>query len=50
MRNLLLVAAAAAVCGCATEFSPIVEMPRNATLRTLDGPLIQAHRGSRGEY
>ena len=25
-------------------------MPRNATLKTGDGPLVQAHRGSRGEY
>ena len=31
--------------GCAT-----VPCPKNATLRTADGPLIQAHRGGRFEY
>ena len=32
--------------GCAT----VPEGPRNATLKTSGGPLVQAHRGSRGEY
>lgn len=27
-----------------------VPVPRNATLKTCGGPLVQAHRGSRGEY
>ena len=36
---------------CATLSGCIaVPMPRNATLKTGDGPLVQAHRGSRGEY
>ena len=50
VRMIALIGLLGALAGCASEFTPIVEMPRNATLRTLDGPLIQAHRGSRGEY
>ena len=38
------------VLGCATCSSPTGGTPRNATLKTADGPLVQAHRGSRGEY
>ena len=40
-----------AICGCAAPaFVPSADVPRNATLKTMGGPLIQAHRGSRGEY
>ncbi len=38
--------AAALFAGC--QKGP--ERPRNATLKTADGPLVQAHRGSRGEW
>ncbi|MBO7721324.1 MAG: hypothetical protein J6T01_02855 [Kiritimatiellae bacterium] len=48
---LILAAAAAILSGCGSfGFRPRAGTPRNATLKTLDGPLIQAHRGSRGEY
>ena len=39
-------AATALVFGCATRAVPT----SNATLHTAGGPLVQAHRGSRGEY
>ena len=45
-RQWTLVAALALAAGCAT----VPEGPRNATLKTSGGPLVQAHRGSRGEY
>lgn len=45
-KMLMALLAAALFAGCAT--SP--RLPRNAGLKTGDGPLIQAHRGSRGEY
>ena len=40
----------AALAGCATCLVPGEGTPRNATMRTAGGPLIQAHRGSRGEF
>ena len=49
MKKLAFISAAvcaAIVLGCATE----TRRPANATLRTSGGPLVQAHRGSRGEY
>ena len=40
-----------AVAGCTTPaFVPGPQVPRNATLKTCGGPLVQAHRGSRGEF
>ena len=49
--KLVFAALCAAVCGCvAPEFKPGADVPRNATLKTMGGPLVQAHRGSRGEY
>ena len=48
---MLWVALGAALCGCAVpRFTPGPDVPRNATLKTLGGPLVQAHRGSRGEF
>ena len=48
-KNLMLAAAAFAafVSGC---LSTGVPSPENATLKTAGGPLVQAHRGSRGEH
>ena len=49
--GLILAALGAAFCGCAVpRFVPGPDVPRNATLKTLGGPLVQAHRGSRGEF
>ncbi|MBO7684703.1 MAG: hypothetical protein J6T51_08270 [Kiritimatiellae bacterium] len=49
--SALLFAAVAAVAGCTTpQFAPGPQVPRNATLKTCGGPLVQAHRGSMGEY
>ena len=46
-RTLISAALGAAILlGCATE----TRRPANATLKTANGPLVQAHRGSRGEY
>ena len=47
---LAVTLAAALVTGCATGVVPDEGTPRNATLKTADGPLVQAHRGSRGEF
>jgi len=41
-------AAAAGLCGCLKWGD--ARFPANATIRTADGPLIQAHRGGRCEY
>ena len=50
-RSFLLGAAlAASVFGAAGAFAQDARFPANATLKTLGGPLVQAHRGSRGEY
>ena len=49
MKNTLIAAAAlvaAFVSGCATDR----RFPANATMKTSDGPLVLAHRGSRGEW
>lgn len=47
-RHLFLSALLAAVftCGCRS----LPPRPANATLKTAGGPLVQAHRGSRGEW
>ena len=45
-RQWTLVVALALAAGCAT----FPDGPKNATLKTSGGPLVQAHRGSRGEY
>ena len=51
LTSILLAAAggvlAVAIAGCESSGVP---RPSNATLRTFGGPLVQAHRGSRGEY
>ena len=49
-RILSAIALVSAVCGCAS--APKIDHchPRNGSLQTLDGPLIQAHRGSRAEF
>ena len=48
MLRTVAVAAVAFLTGCvATTVAPT---PANATLKTAGGPLVQAHRGSRGEY
>ena len=46
-RLVLAALCAALVSGCA---STDASGPANATLKTAGGPLVQAHRGSRGEY
>ena len=47
--TLTLIAAAVVTVGC-VSVNPKVSAPKNATLKTLDGPLVQAHRGGRFEY
>ena len=50
MGKVFLAAIGLVLCGCvASAFQPGADVPRNATLKTMGGPLIQAHRGSRGE-
>ena len=49
MKNAVIATAAlvaAFVSGCATDR----RFPANATMKTSDGPLVLAHRGSRGEW
>ena len=49
MKNIALIASALVLAlapGCVTE----PQRPVNATMKTAGGPLVQAHRGSRGEY
>lgn len=50
----MFVAASAAfvLCGCTPDSSNAASplYPKNATLKTSGGPLVQAHRGGRGEY
>lgn len=49
--RLTFLALVVAAVGCTTPpFVPGPQVPRNATLKTCGGPLVQAHRGSRGEY
>ena len=47
-RHLFLSALLAAVFACGCRSLP--PRPANATLKTAGGPLVQAHRGSRGEW
>ena len=47
--NIRKIVAAAVFCQVAS-FLVAAEAPRNATLKTAGGPLVQAHRGSRHEY
>ena len=47
MKKLGIALVVSAVFGCATVGNLA---PKNAVLKTNGGPLIQAHRGSRGEY
>ena len=49
MNTKALVSAALA-CAAAVLTGAAAPAPRNATLKTAGGPLVQAHRGSRGEF
>lgn len=50
-QTFLAALALAALCGCTSRTeTPDPRFPANATLKTAGGPLVQAHRGSRGEY
>ena len=44
--SIVAVLLAALAAGCASD----LRQPANATIKTGGGPLVQAHRGSRGEY
>ena len=47
MRRLAILSSLlAAICGCRA----LPPRPANADIKTADGPLVQAHRGSRGEW
>ena len=45
-----LIASAALAAAAFSQVLAAADAPRNATLKTRGGPLVQAHRGSRGEY
>ncbi|MBP3404818.1 MAG: hypothetical protein J6N18_01835, partial [Kiritimatiellae bacterium] len=51
-RFFVAVLSAITLCGCALNTGSTASSlyPKNATLKTAGGPLVQAHRGSRGEY
>ena len=52
-RSFFLAALSAiALCGCTLDTGSTASSlyPKNAALKNAGGPLVQAHRGSRGEY
>ena len=51
-RFFVAALSAIALCGCTLDTGSTASSlyPKNATLKTAGGPLVQAHRGSRGEY